>query len=102
MTLKRPSQPPVFDHDDAQRRVTIDLRRLERSGLVVSQPDSYSADRIKALRERLDVSQAVFALLLNTSRSAVRQWEQGSRSPTGSALRLLQILERRGIDALLS
>lgn len=56
---------------------------------------------IKALRAKHNVSQAVLAQILNVGLGAVRQWEQGLRSPTGSALKLLHLIEKRGIDLLL-
>jgi putative transcriptional regulator len=57
-------------------------------------PDCLQADRIRAIRRQLDVSQRVFAELLNVSVATVRAWEQGSRTPDGAATRLLSIAER--------
>jgi putative transcriptional regulator len=50
--------------------------------------------RIKKIRKESKYSQSVFAKLLNVSLSSVRQWEQGSRQPTGSAKVLLELLEK--------
>jgi|SRR6056297_669665 len=50
--------------------------------------------QIKAIRETLNVSQTVFAKLLNVSPSSIRQWEQGKRTPTGSTRVLLDLLKR--------
>lgn len=50
-------------------------------------------ERIAALRDRLHLSQTVFAQALNVSPDTVRAWEQGKREPEGAALRLLQITE---------
>lgn len=47
------------------------------------------------------LSQAVFASVLNTSLSTVRQWEIGRKQPSGPSLKLLSILEKRGLEALL-
>jgi putative transcriptional regulator len=57
-------------------------------------PNRFQADRIRAIRRRLDVSQRVFADLLNVSLATVRAWEQDVRTPDGSATRLLSIAER--------
>jgi putative transcriptional regulator len=38
---------------------------------------------IKALREKLNVSQPVFASYLNTSVSTVQKWESGVNAPVG-------------------
>jgi putative transcriptional regulator len=59
------------------------------------------SDAIKALRAKHNVSQAVLANILNVGLGAGRQWEQGVRNPTGSALKLLHLLDNKGIDLLL-
>ncbi len=48
--------------------------------------------QIKAIREQMNLSQTVFAKLLNVSPSSIRQWEQGKRKPTGSTKVLLELL----------
>src|ERR1043166_8418654 len=53
-----------------------------------------SPKRIKSIRDRLNMSQPVFAQLLYVSKDTTAKWEQGITKPSGSALRLLQILER--------
>ena len=50
--------------------------------------------QIKAIREQMNLSQTVFARLLNVSPSSIRQWEQGKRKPTGSTKVLLELLEK--------
>ena len=43
----------------------------------------------------------MFAAVLNTSLSTVRQWEIGDKHPSGPSLKLLNLLDRKGLDALL-
>ena len=50
---------------------------------------------ITALRQRLNVSQAVFAGLLNVPKVTAISWERGRRQPTGAALRLLDLARKR-------
>lgn len=57
-------------------------------------PPRYDAARVRALRERLAVSQEAFAAALNVSVGTVRAWEGGRRAPRGPSLRLLEIAER--------
>ncbi|MCA9732672.1 DNA-binding transcriptional regulator [candidate division KSB1 bacterium] len=57
-------------------------------------------NEIKALRQREHVSQPVFARYLNVSRNLVSDWERGTRKPGGPALRLLNIVKKRGLDAI--
>jgi putative transcriptional regulator len=49
---------------------------------------------IGAIRAQLRVSQPVFARLLNVPVATARSWEQGKRTPSGAALRLLDIARR--------
>jgi putative transcriptional regulator len=60
----------------------------------------FSATQIKRLRRRHTASQAVFAAYLNTSPSTVQKWEQGKKRPNGPSLKLLNIVDRKGLDAL--
>jgi putative transcriptional regulator len=50
--------------------------------------------QIKAIREKMNLSQTVFAKLLNVSPSSIRQWEQGKRKPTGPTRVLLELLKK--------
>jgi putative transcriptional regulator len=50
---------------------------------------------ITALRQRLNVSQAVFAGLLNVPKVTAISWEKGRRRPTGAALRLLDLIRKK-------
>jgi DNA-binding transcriptional regulator YiaG len=43
----------------------------------------------------MNVSQAVFADLLNVPKATAVSWERGLRSPSGAAVRLLQIAKNR-------
>jgi putative transcriptional regulator len=56
---------------------------------------------IKALREQAHVSQAVFAAVLNTSVSTVQKWEVGDKKPSGPSLKLLNLVERKGLEAII-
>jgi len=53
------------------------------------------------LRERLHLSQAVLASVLNTSVSTVRKWEVGDKKPSGPSQKLLDLIERKGLEAVL-
>jgi len=60
-----------------------------------------TAAEIKQIREALHFSQPVFALHLHTSVSTVRKWEQGETHPTGPALKLLNIIADKGLQAII-
>ncbi len=50
---------------------------------------------VAAIRRQLNVSQAVFAALLNVPKVTAISWEKGRRKPTGAALRLLDLIRRQ-------
>lgn len=70
-------------------------------GLHVMPIPAFDPTRIRALRERLNLSQSVLAEVLNTSASTIRKWEHGDKSPSGPSLKLLDLLERKGLTAVL-
>lgn len=61
----------------------------------------FNAADIKQLREKLKFSQPVFAYHLHTTASTVRKWEQGDTRPAGPALKLLNIIADKGLQAIL-
>lgn len=60
----------------------------------------FTAEEIRALREREEVSQAVFASYLNVSKDYVSKWERGEKKPAGPSLKLLSLIERKGLAAI--
>lgn len=80
----------------------IDKRRMrEYDALCLAPIPAYSRQRIRALRQRHKLSQAVLAAVLNTSLSTVRQWEIGDKHPSGPSLKLLDLLDRKGLESLI-
>ena len=80
----------------------IDKRRLRHFDALCLDPiPTYTGEGIRALRARYQLSQTVLACVLNTSASTVRQWEIGARHPSGPSLKLLSILDHKGLDGLL-
>jgi putative transcriptional regulator len=78
----------------------IDKRRMrEFDALCHLDVDEMPPQKIKSLREAAHVSQAVFAAVLNTSLSTVQKWEIGNKKPSGPSLKLLSLIERKGIEA---
>lgn len=76
----------------------ITMRMMDQ--LCLPDIKKFSPGDIKAIREQSRMSQAVFAALLNVNRNTVAQWEQGKRSPGGPSARMLDIIERKGIEAI--
>jgi putative transcriptional regulator len=80
---------------------TMDAVTLrEFDALCLPPVKDYSAAQIKRLRQRSKASQAVFAACLNTSASTVQKWEQGQKRPNGPSLKLLDLVDRKGLEAM--
>lgn len=60
-----------------------------------------SPKQIKRIRLREKVSQPVFAEYLNASPSTIKKWETGEKHPTGPTLKLLNLIEKKGLSVLL-
>ncbi len=60
----------------------------------------FTPQQIKALREREQVSQTVFAHHLNISKDSISQWERGEKRPAGPSLKLLSLVERKGLASI--
>jgi putative transcriptional regulator len=87
---------------DLHKAGFIDLRRMrEYDALCLAPVPEYSSKKIRALRARHKLSQAVLASVLNTSLSTVRQWEIGDKHPSGPSLKLLNLLDRKGLEGLI-
>ena len=75
--------------------VDVSFTKKELDSLDITIPNiQLSSEQIQAIRKKMNLSQSVFAKLLNVSSSSVRQWEQGKRRPTGSTKVLLELLEK--------
>jgi putative transcriptional regulator len=80
----------------------IDRRSMQRYDALCLEPvPDYPSAKIRALRARHKLSQAVFASVPNTSLSTVRQWEIGDKRPSGPSLRLLSLLDEKGLEVLI-
>jgi putative transcriptional regulator len=60
-----------------------------------------SGEEVRKLRERANLSQAAFARFLNLSVGYVSQLERGAKQPKGPALALLNVIRRKGLEAIL-
>lgn len=74
------------------------MREFDETCLTPVEP--LSPEAIRALREREHLSQPVFARYLNVSKNLVSDWERGVKRPGGPALRLLTVIEKKGIQAI--
>ena len=59
-----------------------------------------SPKQIASVRKREGVSQAVFANYLNVTTGLISQWERGEKHPQGSSLKLLALVQKKGLEAI--
>ncbi len=57
-------------------------------------PFEYKAKDVRRIRETGHYSQGIFAKILNVSIKTVQSWESGTRVPSHSALRLLEVVDK--------
>jgi len=77
----------------------ITMRNIEK--LCLPEVKEYSAEKIIALRKKFKLSQAALASIFNISPSTVQKWERGNKKPTGASKKLFDIIERKGLEALM-
>ncbi len=80
-----------LEEGTAHQKGELELRELQVD--IPAPPKAYAADEIRAIRQSFRLSQVGFSRLLAVSKKTVEGWEQGVRTPTGSAARLLQFIE---------
>lgn len=69
--------------------------------LCLTEVPQYSPNQIQAIRKKCQASQSVFAAYMNITLSALQKWETGARKPDNVAMKMLQIIENKGLEALL-
>jgi putative transcriptional regulator len=77
----------------------ITMRDVDKTAAATLAP--LTGDEIRVLREQARMSQAVFARHLNLTVGYVSQLERGAKRPTGPALALLDVIRRKGIEAII-
>jgi len=104
--MAKPKRSRILDavHETAQdlrgAGLVSDMTLREFDSLCLPPVPDYSAAQIKAIRERHRVSQSVFAAYLNVGKTTVCQWEQGLKHPRGTSLKLLSLVDRKGLEAV--
>ena len=99
--------------DSIAQSITNTVRDLNKSGLVyditmknienlcLPEVQEYSPEKIVSIRKKFKLSQAALASVFNISPSTVQKWEQGNKKPAGASRKLLDIIERKGLEALI-
>lgn len=92
-SIKKAIGGTVQDLINSGLKTSFTEKELNSLGITIPEV-KFATYQIKEIRESLNLSQTVFAKLLNVSPSSIRQWEQGKRHPTGATQVLLDLLKR--------
>jgi putative transcriptional regulator len=92
----------MSDEDFSELRLSLEQalqhargeRHDLRTTVLPAPPKPMKKQEIVKLRQQLNLSQAVFASVLNVSVKTVQAWEQGVRQPSDAALKLLTIAKK--------
>jgi putative transcriptional regulator len=80
----------------------MDLTTMHKfDALCLPEIPKYTPAQIKGIRAKCKASQAVFARCMNVSTSSLQKWEIGEKKPSNIALKLLNVVERKGLDAII-
>lgn len=83
----------------------ISKQDMAKMNLLCQSPPEYTSENVTSIRvQKAKVSQSVFASMLNVSVSAVQKWESSSsgKHPSGAAAKLLQLIEKKGLEAIVA
>ena len=90
----------AFDEIQAGLQDAINHAKGDTSGVTEFQPKPID---VKAIREKIGMSQRAFCATFGISLGTLRHWEQGLRRPRGTALTLLKVVQHNPqavIDAI--
>ena len=84
---------------DLYRVGGLDKKTMRKFDVLCLTPiKEMTAKKIRALRTREKASQTVFAAYLNVTPSLVSKWERGEKHPQGASLKLLSLVEKKGLE----
>jgi putative transcriptional regulator len=83
----------------------VSKANMARMKALCEAPPEYTPERVVSIRTRIaKMSQSVFASFMNVSVSTVQKWESpaAGKHPSGAAAKLLQLVESKGVEALVA
>ncbi len=111
MTLKKQAEKSRVLNEMMEMAVALDRHGLimkqdmAKMKLICQKPPEYTPEKVTYIRvEKAKVSQSVLASVLNVSLSFVQKWESASsgKHPNGAAAKLLQLIEKKGLEAIVA
>jgi putative transcriptional regulator len=86
---------------DAYNKITMRHLGGKEESEINQLTDKVTGKEVQLMRKRARMSQAVFARHLNVTPGYVSKLERGETRPKGSIIVLLNLIKRKGIDAIL-
>lgn len=80
--------------------VVNEITLKEVNAMCLPKLKPYTNRAIVRIRRKLKLSQAALARFLNTSTSTIQKWERGDKKPSGPALKLLHIVDEKGLSGI--
>ena len=80
--------------------VVDEITLKEVNAMCLPKPKPYTNKTIVRIRRKLRLSQAALARFLNTSTSTIQKWERGDKKPSGPALKLLHLVNEKGLSGI--
>ncbi len=83
------------DNDFSELLASVqEMDDIAKGKAEASRSYKFEEPEVKAIREKVGLSQTRFAGLIGVSKRTLENWEQGRRHPTGPARALLRLLDR--------
>jgi putative transcriptional regulator len=83
------------------KSVGMDRRTMRKFDVLCLTPvQPMTPEKIRELRAREKASQTVFAAYLNVTPGLVSKWERGEKHPQGASLKLLSLVEKKGLEVI--
>ena len=74
------------------------MREFDR--MCLTKAVALTPEEIRAIREKVGVSQAVLAEHIGVTTGLVSKWECGDKRPSRMALKMLSLVKAKGLDAI--
>lgn len=68
--------------------------KLKRNYIYIEPVKKYTPKEVKQIRNKVGLTQKLFASFLGVSNKTIEAWEEGINTPSGAASRMLTIIEK--------
>jgi putative transcriptional regulator len=75
----------IREHEQGKQKLRVDK-------VTITLLEDFSAEEIKQIRNKMAMSQRLFASIIGVSVKTIEAWEAGKNKPSGSSVRMLQLI----------